>query len=53
MVERVADLPHGVLGCLVSGTISGAVAGWLAPGELRLFDADQSAAAKAWVAEAL
>jgi hypothetical protein len=38
MVERVADLPDG---------------GWLAPGELRLFDADDSAAAKAWVAEAL
>lgn len=30
-----------------------AVAGWLAPGELRLFDIDERAAAKAWVAEAL
>ena len=30
-----------------------AVAGWLAPGELRLFDAGESAAATAWVAEAL
>ena len=29
-----------------------AVAGWLAPGELRLFDPDERAAAKAWVAEA-
>jgi len=53
MVERVADLPDGVLGFRASGTISGAVAGWLAPGELRLFDADESAAAKAWVAQAL
>ena len=30
-----------------------AVAGWLAPGELRLFDPDERPAAKAWVAEAL
>ncbi|HSS81248.1 MAG TPA: STAS/SEC14 domain-containing protein [Gaiellaceae bacterium] len=28
-----------------------AVAGWLAPGELRLFDTGESAAAKAWVAD--
>jgi hypothetical protein len=37
MVERVADLPDG---------------GWLAPA-VRLFDADEGAAAKASVAEAL
>ena len=49
MVERVADLPDGVLGFRASGTISGPVARSLAPGELRLFDPD----AKAWVAEAL
>ncbi len=30
-----------------------AVAGWLAPGELRLFDPDERPAAKAWVAETL
>lgn len=54
MVERVADLPDGVLGFRATGTISGAVAGWRALlDELRLFDADESAAAKAWVAEAL